>query len=45
MPDLAHAREAAEAAADLISWEGLQRRHDIAATPPPAPATIAEAVR
>jgi phosphoribosylamine--glycine ligase len=36
--DLAGAREAAEAAADLISWEGMQRRHDIAATLPPAPA-------
>lgn len=36
-PDLARAREAAERAADLISWEGLQRRHDIAATLPSAP--------
>jgi len=36
--DLAGAREAAEAAADRITWEGLQRRHDIAASLPPAPA-------
>ena len=27
--DLATARAAAERAADAISWEGLQRRHDI----------------
>ena len=39
-PDLARAREAAEAAADLISWEGMQRRHDIAASLPPAPAPV-----
>jgi phosphoribosylamine--glycine ligase len=30
-PDLASARDAATTAADLISWPGLQRRHDIAA--------------
>jgi phosphoribosylamine--glycine ligase len=40
--DLAAARTAAEAAADAISWAGLQRRHDIAADPPLAPATLAE---
>jgi phosphoribosylamine---glycine ligase len=34
--DLPRAREAAERAADLISWDGMQRRHDIAATLPPA---------
>ena len=42
-PDLPRARDAAEAAADLISWDGLQRRHDIAATLPPEPATVAGA--
>jgi phosphoribosylamine--glycine ligase len=31
-PDLATAREAAERAADAISWNGMQRRRDIAAT-------------
>ena len=36
--DLAQARERAEAAADLISWPGMQRRHDIA-----APAALAGA--
>jgi phosphoribosylamine--glycine ligase len=30
-PDLAAARATAERAADAIAWEGLQRRHDIAA--------------
>ena len=30
-PDLAAARDRAEYAADLVSWDGLQRRHDIAA--------------
>jgi phosphoribosylamine---glycine ligase len=34
--DLAAAREAAETAADLISWDGMQRRHDIGAVLPPA---------
>jgi phosphoribosylamine--glycine ligase len=29
--DIARARDAAEQAADLISWDGMQRRHDIAA--------------
>lgn len=38
-PDLPRARAAAESAADRISWDGLQRRHDIAATLPQAPAT------
>jgi phosphoribosylamine--glycine ligase len=39
--DLASARDAAERAADAISWPGMQRRHDIAARVParvPAPA-------
>ena len=36
--DLAAAREAAERAAGLISWDGMQRRHDIAASLPPAAA-------
>jgi phosphoribosylamine---glycine ligase len=36
--DLATARDAAERAADLISWDGMQRRHDIAAVLPPEPA-------
>jgi phosphoribosylamine---glycine ligase len=35
-PDLPAARGAVERAADLIRWDGLQRRHDIAATLPPA---------
>jgi phosphoribosylamine-glycine ligase len=35
-PDLAAARETAERAADLVRWDGLQRRHDIAASLPPA---------
>jgi len=43
--DLAGAREAAEAAADRISWDGLQRRHDIAASLPPAPAVAVGAGR
>jgi phosphoribosylamine---glycine ligase len=38
-PDLARARDAAEDAADRVSWAGMQRRHDIAATLPPTPAT------
>jgi hypothetical protein len=28
------ARTNAERAADLVSWQGMQRRHDIAARPP-----------
>ncbi|HYK96628.1 MAG TPA: phosphoribosylamine--glycine ligase [Candidatus Dormibacteraeota bacterium] len=36
--DLAAARDAAEGAADRISWSGLQRRRDIAAILPPEPA-------
>jgi phosphoribosylamine--glycine ligase len=36
-PDLAAAREAAEAAAARIAWPGLQRRTDIAASLPSAP--------
>ncbi len=35
--DLASARSAAEAAANAIHWDGLQRRHDIAAGLPAAP--------
>src|SRR5664280_1011202 len=38
-PDLVTARAAAELAADAISFEGLQRRHDIAAATQTAPAT------
>ncbi len=38
--DLPRARDAAEAAADRISWDGMQRRRDIAASLPPAPATV-----
>jgi phosphoribosylamine--glycine ligase len=37
-PDVAAARAAAEFAADAIAFEGLQRRHDIAAAAPTAPA-------
>jgi phosphoribosylamine--glycine ligase len=33
-PDQAAARAVAESAADAISWPGMQRRHDIAATSP-----------
>ncbi|HXG25689.1 MAG TPA: phosphoribosylamine--glycine ligase, partial [Candidatus Binatia bacterium] len=36
--DLPAARAAAERAADRIAWDGLQRRRDIAADLPPAPA-------
>ena len=37
--DLTAAREAAELAAEAITWDGLQRRHDIAADlPQPAEA-------
>jgi len=43
--DLAGARDAAEAAADRISWDGLQRRHDIAESLPPEPATAVGAGR
>jgi phosphoribosylamine-glycine ligase len=46
------ARAVAERAADAVSWEGLQRRRDIAAdepalatTPGPVPATTAGAAR
>ncbi|HUQ44897.1 MAG TPA: phosphoribosylamine--glycine ligase [Candidatus Limnocylindria bacterium] len=39
-PNLARAREAAEAGADRISWDGLHRRRDIAATVPAAPAAV-----
>jgi phosphoribosylamine--glycine ligase len=46
------ARTVAERAADAVSWEGLQRRRDIAAdepalatTPGPVPATTAGAAR
>jgi phosphoribosylamine--glycine ligase len=35
------ARACAEEAADLISWDGMQRRHDIAAVLPPAVAAAA----
>ena len=35
-PDLAAARETAERAAGLVRWDGMQRRHDIAASLPPA---------
>jgi phosphoribosylamine--glycine ligase len=41
--DLPGARAGAEAAADLISWDGMQRRHDIAAVLPAAPALIGAA--
>jgi phosphoribosylamine---glycine ligase len=36
--DLPEARAAAERAADMISWEGMQRRRDIAALLPPTAA-------
>ena len=36
--DLVAARTAAERGAELISWDGLQRRRDIAAVLPPGPA-------
>jgi phosphoribosylamine--glycine ligase len=39
-PDLPRARDAAESAASRVSWDGLRRRHDIAATLPPQPATV-----
>ena len=41
---LAAARDAAERAADAISWDGVQRRHDIAAELP-GPARLVGAVR
>ncbi|HET7181783.1 MAG TPA: phosphoribosylglycinamide synthetase C domain-containing protein, partial [Candidatus Limnocylindrales bacterium] len=41
--DLAGAREAAERSADLISWDGMQRRHDIATSLPAAPALVGAA--
>jgi len=44
-PDLPRARDAAERAADRVSWEGMQRRRDIAATLPPEPATTVGAAR
>ncbi|MEE3275953.1 MAG: phosphoribosylamine--glycine ligase [Actinomycetota bacterium] len=37
-PDIAIAREAAYAGAEAISWSGIQRRTDIAASPTPADA-------
>jgi phosphoribosylamine--glycine ligase len=44
-PDLAAAREAAEVAADAISFDGLQRRHDIGMGAPAAmPAGIPPAI-
>ncbi len=43
--DLPRARDAAERAADLISWDGMQRRHDIAASLPPAPSVALGAAR
>ena len=39
-PDLARARDAAERATGRISWAGMQRRHDIAASLPAASATL-----
>ncbi len=42
-PDLAVARQSAEAAAERISWAGLQRRHDIAASLPGSPAAVVAA--
>jgi phosphoribosylamine--glycine ligase len=36
---IAAARATAEKAADLITWDGMQRRHDIAAVLPPAAPT------
>jgi phosphoribosylamine--glycine ligase len=33
-PDVAKARQRAESAADLVSFDGLQRRHDIALAHP-----------
>ncbi len=42
-PDLALARDAAERAAELISWDGMQRRRDIAARLPGTPAAVGAA--
>jgi phosphoribosylamine---glycine ligase len=39
-PDLPRARDAAEAAANRVSWSGMQRRHDIAAALPRQPAVV-----
>jgi phosphoribosylamine--glycine ligase len=39
-PGLPQARDAAEHAANRISWEGMQRRGDIAAMLPPEPARV-----
>jgi phosphoribosylamine--glycine ligase len=39
-PDLPRAREAAEAAANRVSWAGMQRRHDIAAALPRESAVV-----
>jgi phosphoribosylamine--glycine ligase len=41
--DLPAARAAAEGAADRITWDGLQRRYDIAAVLPPQSAAVAGA--
>lgn len=43
-PDVVTARAGAEAAADAITWEGMQRRRDIAAELPDGPAAAAPAV-
>jgi phosphoribosylamine--glycine ligase len=43
--DLPRARDAAERAAGQISWDGMQRRHDIAASLPPQPASAVGAAR
>ena len=43
--DLAEARDAAERAADVISWPGMQRRHDIAARLPEPVAATAGGLR
>ena len=39
--DLAAARDVAERAADAITWDGMQRRHDIATDLPQAAAVVA----
>ena len=39
-PDLRAARDAAEHAADAVAWDGLQRRHDIAAGLPVAAGSV-----